>query len=220
MSITIKTTSNPKATAEFIAGRILSYLENDKNVLWLVPGGSAITVAVETAKIIAEYPHVNLTVTLTDERYGAVGHKDSNWQQLKERGFSLPQARLLQVLEGKDLIVTTEKFNTIIDEELEKADYRIGLFGIGADGHTAGILPASSAAESKEWVSSYQAPQFERITVTSKTIEKLDEAVVWAQGKEKWYVIADLNRDIDVKKQPAQILKKVPTLTIFTDFKK
>ena len=71
---------------------------------------------------------------------------------------------------------------------------------------------------------------FSRITITPFAIKKLDEAVIWAQGEEKWEVIKNLKNDIparphegsgaggDITKQPAQILKKVPLLTIFTDY--
>jgi 6-phosphogluconolactonase/glucosamine-6-phosphate isomerase/deaminase len=69
-------------------------------------------------------------------------------------------------------------------------------------------------------VCGYDTPTFSRITITPKAIEKLDEAVVWMQGENKWNVLKDLEKDIDIKKQPAQILKKVPLLTIFTDYKK
>ena len=220
MSIAIKTTNDPKIAAEFIAGKILDQLKNGKNVFWLVPGGSAIAVAVLASKIIAKYPHENLTVTLTDERYGEVFHKDSNLLQMLDSGFDLPQAKLLSVLAGADRVMTTEKFNTIIGDGFKNTDYQIGLFGVGADGHTAGILPESAAVEAPNWATSYVAQKFERVTVTFKTIENLNEAVVWAQGKEKWEVIKDMTeKEIDVKKQPAQILKKVPALTIFTDKK-
>ncbi len=217
----IVTTTDPKVPAEFLADKILEQLKANQKVLWLVPGGSAIQVAVLAAKRISGYPHFNLVVTVTDERHGAVGHKDSNWQHLIDMGFDLPQAKLIPVLTvngEQSRTMTTEKFNTIIDKELKNADYKIGLFGIGADGHTAGILPMSGAVEASESVFGYQAPQFERITITPKALTQLNEAVIWAQGEAKWKIIQDLDKEIDRNLQPAQVLKKVPTLTIFTDY--
>ncbi len=219
MNFNIKTTANPEVAAGFLAERILEQLKDGKKVLWLVPGGSAIAVATLAAKIISEHPHSNLIVTLTDERYGAVGHTDSNWQQLMDKGFSLPQAKLLPVLEGSDRTMTTKKFNTIIEAGFKEALYKIGLFGVGSDGHTAGILPESKAVDSLDWVCGYDTPQFVRITITPKAITELDEAVVFAQGKEKWPVIESLEKEINANLQPVQILKKVPRLTIFTDKK-
>ena len=217
----IKTITDPSIPAEYIAKRILAKLKLGKKILWLMAGGSCISVEVLVAKIISKHPHENLTVTLTDERFGRVGHKDSNWQQLIEKGYSLPNAKLLPVLTGENRTKTVENFNTILQENLKKADYKIGLFGMGNDGHTAGILPRSEAVKASGFAFGYQTANFERITITKQVIEKLDEVVGFMQGKEKWPVIKDLEeKNIGTSIQPAQILKLVPRLTIFTDYKK
>ena len=39
-----------------------------------------------------------------------------------------------------------------------------------------------------------------------------------SQKKCAYAVLKDLEKEIDITKQPAQILKKVPLLTIFTDY--
>ena len=226
MSLTVKTTNKIDDAADFVSSSILKQLRLGKTVLFFVAGGSAIPVAVKISQILREYPDKNLiknlTVTLTDERYGPVGHFDSNWQQLLDKGFYLPSAKRIPVLTGDDFAAETEKFNKILHEKLMvggEDEYRIGLFGIGADGHTAGILPGSLAVNAEGYAFGYKTEKFERITITLKTIEKLDEIIVWAQGKEKWKVIKNLlEENIDIVKQPAQILKKVPLLTIFTDY--
>ncbi len=170
MPLIIKTTTEVKIVADFVAKAILDKLNSGKKVLWLVPGGSNIPVAVEAAKIITKQPHQHLTVTLTDERYGAVGHKDSNWQKLKQQGFNLPQAKLIPVLTGENRAMTTKNFNTILEQELKNAKYKIGLLGVGADGHTAGILPESIAVNTGDLTFGYNGPDFERITITEKVI--------------------------------------------------
>jgi 6-phosphogluconolactonase/glucosamine-6-phosphate isomerase/deaminase len=223
MGLSIKTTTKPEKAARFIADSILKQLKSGKRVLFLVTGGSGIAVGLKVAELLRNDPEKdlmqNLTITLTDERYGPVGHKDSNWQQLVEKGFSLPEARLVPVLTGDDRDTTALKFNENLKKEFEIDQYKIGLFGIGKDGHTAGILPESPATESQDLAFGYDTPAFSRITMTFNAIKKLDVAVVWAQGQDKWPAIEDLQKDMDIKKQPAQILKKVPVLTIFTDFK-
>ena len=200
--------------ANYLAGVILEKLITGK-VLLLVPGGSAMQVAVKAAKIISGVGHADLAVTLTDERFGTPGHADSNWHQLLKLGFKLKNARLLPVLTGADIAKTTKKFNTMLGEELAGADYKIGLFGIGADSHTAGILPESAALDSRDWAVSYKTGKFERITITPETIKKLDEAVVYAQGPEKEKAIENLNKDLDPRKYPAQLLKEAKRLKIF-----
>lgn len=220
MSFTIKTTTNPDLPASFITNSILNQLDQGKHILFFLSGGSCIAIGLKVAEILKDHDIKNLTIALMDERYGPLGHADSNWQQLIEKGFNISGAKLIPVLIGNDILTTTENFNAILGQELKAAEYKIGLFGIGTDGHTAGILPESEAVKATDLAYGYKTEKFERITVTFKTIEKLDEAVVWMQGEEKWKVLESLEKEIDVIEQPAQILKKVPLLTIFTDYKK
>lgn len=220
----IKTTTEAGDVANFIAEAIVRQLDRGKHILWFVTGGSSIAVAIETAKVLSKYQskysYQNLVIMLTDERYGPLEHPDSNWWQLKEGGFDLKGAKLIPILTGDNRINTTRKFNLALEEELCKAEYKIGLFGVGADGHTAGILPKSEAVNSSKWSIAYDTEKFERITITPKTIVRLDEAVAFIQGEEKWKIVEDLEkRNLNISEQPAQILKKVPLLTIFTNYK-
>jgi 6-phosphogluconolactonase/glucosamine-6-phosphate isomerase/deaminase len=209
---------NMQHVAYTIANIIIAQLAADKNVLWLVPGGSSIAIAALAAQEITVVPHSNLAVTLTDERYGPVGHSDSNWQQLMEIGFSLPDARLFPVLTGADRVRTTTEFDATLQREILAADFTLGFFGMGADGHTAGILPNSPAVSAPDYATVYDAANFERITMTPRAIAQLDEAVVYAVGKDKWPALKQLNEVRDIADQPAQSLKQVPKLTIFTDY--
>lgn len=216
----IKTTTKVEDAAGFIASSILKQLKLDKKVLFFATGGSSIAVASCVADIIKSYPLENLTVMMTDERYGEVDHKDSNWAKLIAKGFDLPNAKLIPILDGSDIGSTTEKFIVNLKKELQNAEYKIASFGVGADGHTAGILPGTIAVQSDALACHYDTPEFSRITITPVAIENLDEAVVWMQGENKWPVIKNLENKIDMMKQPVQILKKVPLLTIFTDYEK
>jgi 6-phosphogluconolactonase/glucosamine-6-phosphate isomerase/deaminase len=207
------------AVAAHIASAIETKLRLGQRVLWLVPGGSAIAVAVATSRLLRGTPLENLTVTLTDERYGEVGHPDSNWPQLQAAGFSLPGARMLPVLHGDDLPATVETFAATLVDAIDAADFRIGLFGIGPDGHTAGMLPHSGAVNASNFAFGYDAGNFVRITITPPAIARLDEAVVYATGEAKWPVIDQLGTDLTIDEQPAQALKLVSTVTIYNDHK-
>jgi len=224
-NIHLKTTTEAGDAATFIAEAIIHHLDSGKRILWFVTGGSAIAVATKAAKILfkwqQKHSYRNLVIMLTDERYGPLNHPDSNWFQLKKSGFSLSGAKLVPILTGDSRTNTTRKFNIALEEELSKAEYKIGLFGVGADGHTAGILPKSEAMNNASELSvAYDTEKFERITVTPKTIAKLDEAVAFIQGEEKWKIVEDLmKKNLNIFEQPAQILKRVPLLTIFTDYK-
>lgn len=223
MAFVIKNTTKIEEAGEFVALSVLNQLKMGKRVLFFLTGGSSIAVGVKIAEILenkgTENLLENLSVTLTDERYGPADHFNSNYFQFMEKGFKLRQAKIIPILIDDDRNITTEKFDIVLKQEFEKADYKIGLFGMGVDGHTAGILSESSAVSGENLAHSYDTPTFSRITMTPKAIEKLDEAVLWVQGEDKWKVIEDLQKNIDISKQPAQILKRVPLLTIFTDYK-
>jgi 6-phosphogluconolactonase/glucosamine-6-phosphate isomerase/deaminase len=208
-----------QSVAEYISDIISEKLEQGKKVLWLVPGGSSIVVATQASSGLKGRNLSNLRVTLTDERYGPVGHKDSNWKQLLNAGFALSGAKLNPVLSGKGIEETSKAFDQFLISELVSVNYRIGFFGIGADGHTAGILPGSPALSASTFASFYQASEFIRITMTPRAIEKLDEAVVYAVGQPKWPILDQLEQEVTLNEQPAQILKKVPKLTVFNDYK-
>ncbi|MEI7709401.1 MAG: 6-phosphogluconolactonase [bacterium] len=214
----IKHTKEPKDAADFIFKSISNQLKLGKSVLFFVTGGSAIAVAVEVSKLLKETPQEKLTVTLTDDRYGPVGHKDSNWQQLIEQGFSMPEAKLIPILTDDDFETTVEKFNENLAYEFNVAEYTIGLFGVGLDGHTCGIIPGSIAVKSPDLACGHHTETFSRITITPQLIKEFDEAVVFMQGEQKWKLAEDLHKKIDIIKMPVQILKKVPLLTIFTDY--
>lgn len=220
MSFEIITTTNPAVAAETIAQSISRELNLQKHVLFCMGGGSAIKVGLEVAKFLKDAKIKNLSITLTDERFGPVGFPDSNWQQLLAQGFSLPDSKLIPVLNGGSISETTEQWGRTLHQELESAEYVIGLFGVGADGHTAGILPGSEALVAPGFAVGYKTEKFERITLTPKAIEKFDEAVVWMQGEDKWRVIQDLETEIPLSDQPAQVLKRIPVVTMFTNYKK
>jgi 6-phosphogluconolactonase/glucosamine-6-phosphate isomerase/deaminase len=217
MSLVFTQIGSADQAATHLAGTIREKLRAGQHVLWLVPGGSAIAVAVAASKQLAAVPLENLTVTLTDERYGDVGHPDSNWPQLQAAGFALPGATLLPVLHGESMEATVDTFTATLAQAFQQADFSIGLFGIGADGHTAGMLPHSGAVAATQFAFGYDAGNFVRITMTPPAIAQLNEAVVYAIGEEKWPVLDQLEGEVPPIDQPAQFLKQVPNVIIYND---
>jgi 6-phosphogluconolactonase/glucosamine-6-phosphate isomerase/deaminase len=217
--------------AQIIADKLTQHLSIGEKVFWLVTGGSAITIEVEVGKLIAHENTSKLTVALMDERFGPVGHPDSNWQQLLDAGFEIPGAHLIPILQDKDRAETTLEFAHALAETFANADYSLGLFGIGPDGHTAGILPGSPEINTSELAVSYAdneaTQQFtpgvyrdkDRITMTAAAIAKLDEAIVCALGESKHLPLDKIEQDIPIEEQPAQALKRVDQLSIYNDYK-
>lgn len=202
---------------DYLANTIITLLANGKRVAWFVTGGSGIPLEVEVSKRIAGKELGHLMVTLSDERFGSVGHADSNWQQLQEGGFALPGAEVVPVLYDATQQDTVAAYNQTVRRFIETADYKLGFFGMGADGHVAGILPESAVLESQAMADIYDAGSFTRITMTPFAISQLDEAVLYATGESKRTALENLTKDLIIANQPAQILKQLHTLTIFND---
>ena len=207
----------PTEAVSYLASVINDKLQTGKTVLWLVPGGSAIKIAAKVAKQL-QPPLNGLTVTLTDERYGSIGHADSSWSQLMAAGFSANGATLQPVLNGNSLSQTVNHYNQTLRDDLKQADFSIALAGMGPDGHIFGIKPGSPAINANEDVVGYEWDDYVRITPTLKMIKSLDEVAIYAVGEEKWPQFELLSKDINPSEQPAQLLKKLKKVIIFSDY--
>ena len=208
---------NIEEIANHIASSINKELKDGKRVLLFLSGGSSVPIEVLVSKKIKWFPSKRLTITLADERYGFVNHVNSNWYKLKKSGFYFKRSNQVPFLYGKNFATTTKEANSLIENEIKNSDYRIGVFGVGEDGHTAGIMPHSEALFIDKMVCSYEYSDFDRITITPLAIGSINEAFVYAYGKNKYNVLNNLKKDISIEEEPAQVLKKVPLLTIFTD---
>lgn len=216
-TISFQQVSSDEAVAVYISRALTSQLHNGKSVSWFLSGGSAIQLAVKVAGMLQSTDTSKLSITLIDERYGPVGHADSNWKQLEDANFSVANARLIPVLNGSDLQATAAHFAEIV-RDLLTADFRFAILGIGPDGHTAGILPATEAVDATGLTVGYNTDQYDRVTMTVEALERLDEAVVYAMGEAKKPTLEQLrDQDLPLAEQPAQVLKHIKKVTIFND---
>ena len=194
-------------------------LAANHRVLWLVSGGSNIPIENKVMAALARDHLSNLTIMLTDERYGDIGHANSNAQQLIAAGFSPKQAIFIPVLINQSLELTAARYNRLVSQQLERNQITIGQLGIGEDGHTAGILPNSLAATvSDSFVAYYPAQDFSRITLTFPALRLITTAIVFAYGAGKQTALKQLkDEDLPLEVQPAQILKAIPSTYIYND---
>lgn len=205
--------------AQPLYDRLIEELQTGDQVLWLVPGGSNIPLAADISKRLPEDLTKNLRIYLTDERYGEVWHADSNTRQLEEAGFDPKQATMVPVLSGDlSLQETTEHFADALADAFASSDVVIGQFGMGPDGHIAGILPGTPAVSSEDLAVGYQTDTFTRITMTFEAIKHVDVAFVYAFGDAKRPALENLlNEDLSLDEQPAQIIKQLPEAYVFND---
>lgn len=195
-------------------------LENKLKVLWLLSGGSNISIELEVMQQLTHAMSQNLRVSMIDDRFVPLDNPDSNWGQLTRRGLSSKRATLVPPIIDFNLTLdeAATDFAKRLSEATDWADVVIGQFGIGADGHTAGILPGSSGVHEEEKLAiGYEGPDFRRITITPAYFAKIDLAIGVALGKNKTEVIRRMPTDISADEQPAQLLLKTKELIIYTD---
>ncbi len=216
----------------------------DRPVLFLVAGGSSVKVL---ERINPEYLGQDLTVTTTDDRFST---------ELDINNFSILQTTSFynNLIQNDCFCISTEPFEheSIEDYALRfeknlkewKRDFPngviIGLYGMGADGHTGGMIPGLLSKEKfaaqfntpDKWVGvfdaltegkgdQYKFPQ--RISTTLSFMrEVVDHAIFYIIGKEKkaaFDLIAsaldDTTADFDTC--PARIMNFMKDTVVFTD---
>ncbi len=200
---------------KLLARELALVIEAGSRAVWFVSGGSAALVA---AKVSAQIPATKkLLVLQVDERYGLPNHPDANWRYLLESGFEASKFVCMPMLGDDDFETVITKYDALLEKVLSESAFSVGLFGIGKDGHTAGLLPDSAALKSKALVAGFQGPDYQRITMTQPAIARLDLAVGYAVGADKEPALQDLQKDISFAKQPAQALKAAKRAIIYND---
>jgi 6-phosphogluconolactonase/glucosamine-6-phosphate isomerase/deaminase len=211
---------NYKKGSEDLANAIITELKLGKKVLWFLTGGSSIPSCADTLNILKNsgLDLKNITVTLTDERYGEVGHADSSWQRLIVAGFDFDVVNAIPVLVGESFEETSEIFEINIIKAFAENDIIISQFGIGSDLHIAGIIPESPAVLEKKLVSHYATETFDRITLSLEGIKKINSAYVFIFGEVKKKVIKELQINTEsLPLKPANILRFIPEVFIYSD---
>lgn len=199
--------------------RLEQELTAGKRVLWLVSGGSNIAASVHLMQNLDDQLTKNLTIMPVDERYGSVGHADSNEAQLMAAGFDKKQAHVIHILQpDSSFQATADRFDKLARQAFSNNDIIIAQLGMGADGHIAGILPHSAAVTSPDLVAAYASQPYQRLTLTHHALKRLSAAYVLAFGPDKQAALDQLTaKMVPYSDQPAQILKELPEAYVFTD---
>lgn len=226
----------PSDAGAALAGKIEPYLSRGQRVLFLSSGGSCADVAVDACARLRSALRGNadaqrlLSITLADERYGPIDHADSNWRLLLERGFDPSPFDAIPVLDGATdgvsdvgLAETAARFGRFLAVAAERHSRGVlfiaAAFGIGADGHTAGILPLSPAAEidsgGTEYATGYRSGNFARITITPAFFAHIDYAAAWADGGAKRDAIERLSNPGPVGELPARLIDRAREAVLF-----
>lgn len=208
---------------EAVVSRICKELENAKRVLWLVSGGSNVSAEVEIMSQVRERYTDNLTqlaVLPMDERYGEHGHGSSNTQLLQEAGFDPGAATWVDILvHNTPFDQTIDFYNDVASTALSSADVVIAQFGMGDNGHVAGVQPDSPAATADETtVAGFTWSDYTRLTLTPMALKRVDAAYLLAYGASKQEALQRLrDRAETLSELPAMLLYEIPEVYIYND---
>ena len=220
MALQFTQTDTPRLGITMLADEVVRHIKGGERVAWLVPGGSNIPVSVAVMDVLCEQLDetqlTKLSIRLTDERYGPIGHKDSNWQQLIDAGFRFTTDSK-PVLFGGTLEETVKAYEEDIEALFADTDHIIGQFGIGADGHIAGVLPHTIGVATTDPTIGYQSGALTRISLSLQTLSKLNSAYAFVFGASKAEAVRNLQTDMSLDDMPSQVLKSLPTAHVFTD---
>jgi 6-phosphogluconolactonase/glucosamine-6-phosphate isomerase/deaminase len=214
-----------------------------REVLLLLPGGSAIPIIEELLKLLLSLPAADLeklTVTTIDERYeDDPDHAESNYLALA----TLPHFTALlkkgmhahQVLrKGDTLTLATRRFDQLITKAVHSDTYVIGCLGVANDYHIAGILPHKEEYYpifKRNYVTGYDIddismidnPSRYRITLNFNGMMQVDDLILFAVGPSKWRVLKNLvaieSPTIkDISRNPVFVLHELKKkVRIYTD---
>ena len=160
----------------------------------------------------------NLTIGLTDERYGEVNHENSNWKQLLDAGLNVGGIALLPLLTGKSIEETTRDYAQSIETLHAEGVTIIAQLGIANDGHLAGVLPHTLGVYDPRTACFYVEPKYERITLTLEGLKKISTSFSFMYGEAKAPIVSRFfDTTIPYDAMPAQMLRNMSEAFIYTD---
>ena len=187
----------------------------DKNTLLALSGGTSVDyrVMLATTEGTEILPGA---ICVVDERYGEEFHRDSNELLLKNQGIKdFADEECIEthkILKGQKFLKTAKIYKKEIEDLFKRFKKRVGVMGIGANLHTAGIFPFSVAAHSPDFVVAEEVDgKFpKRITLTLKALSEFSSFVILVFGENKREALRKLldESDNDIQAHPAIFYRK------------
>ena len=213
----------PKSAATAVAKQLDAELKAGKRVIWLVCGGSNIAAEVDIMTQLQKTSAdtlANLLILPMDERYGSPGHADSNYKQMKDAGFEPGAALWVDVLsQDQPLAETINYYGAMTETAFASADYILGVFGLGTDGHTAGVLPHTPAtATDAKAVVGYDSPPYTRLTLAPHLLIQTSAAYVLAYGPTKKVPLERLQHNNEPREAlPSELFYDIADVYVYND---
>lgn len=182
--------------------------------LLLLSGGSSLNAIPVMLSRLSHKQKKKLVVGQLDERISKADGRALNWTQIKRifDGHIKLDENNAMVNNGDSPNDMAVNYSARLVEMLETADMSMGLYGIGRDGSLAGMLPGRVAYQFTRFldgrhVVKYKPEDYIRVTTTAEVVVSLKRVYALVCGKDKYKAIADLDKDLDPDKHPAQLLK-------------
>ncbi len=220
-----------KAAADQVNEWLARYTESP--VLFLIAGGSSRAVL---DYVDEGFTGPDTTITVTDDRYS---------KELDENNFALLQSTsFYNKVVGQDVYcINTEVWGDETQEDVRAKfeknirEWRqefpkgkiIAIYGVGEDGHTAGILPGAYSVENfkklfegENLVASVDAkginPHPLRITTTFTFMRDwVDHAVFYVEGKGKQKALTNALNKGAKEETPARVLQEMKDVVVVTN---
>jgi 6-phosphogluconolactonase len=158
------------------------------------------------------------SVGLIDERYGEKNHKHSNELMIKGTGiieyFENMNIRFYPILEEKEIADTARDYDEALRFVLKYFPKSVGILGVGADGHTAGIptnpeIVRKMEEDQSALVDFYELEKYgQRITLNFHGLAMLDLIIVLVLGQEKREILKTMFLDGSIEDLPARFYLK------------
>jgi len=183
-----------QAAAENAVELLQIAIETKGSASWVVAGGSSPMLAYK--KLVKEFSDAldwsKVTVIIGDERMVPLDHKDSNYgaiSSLFNKNVELAKVKWLVPDTSLDVATAARDYAAKIAEQ-NFAEFDLVWLGVGEDGHTLSLFPGNVGftEPTDEWVIPvYDSPKppSERITLSLKALEYVDELVIFAVGASK-----------------------------------
>jgi len=183
-----------QAAAENAVELLQLAIESKGAASWVLAGGSSPMLAYK--KLVKDFSDAldwsKVTVLIGDERMVALDHKDSNTgmiSSLFHKNVELAKVKWLVPDTSLDTATAARDYAAQIAAE-NFGEFDLVWLGVGEDGHMLSLFPGNIAftEPTDEWVIPvYNSPKppSERITLSLKALEYVDELVIFAVGASK-----------------------------------
>ena len=194
-------------------------LDKKKKINFVVVGGSSpIKLYKSLSKIKVNWNMVNFF--WGDERYVSSNSKNSNFRLLKTHLLKKIKVRKINIFNIKTNKRTLEQSANLYEKTIKKVFknkkicFDLALLGMGHDGHIASIFEEYESINDKSVVFWVHKKNFDRISLSLKTINNSKRIFLWLNNKKKSSIFKKYKNS---KLRPVNWLKKNKTTLFIRD---